>query len=73
VKRAGVQQAGMMLALASTLAGNLLLAGSIANLIVVDLAEKAGIRIDWAAHARIGVPVTLISLVLVWGWIARAA
>ena len=28
--------------------------GSIANLIVVDLAKKAGIRIDWAAHARIG-------------------
>ncbi|MBL8340301.1 MAG: anion transporter [Rubrivivax sp.] len=63
---AGAQQAGVMLALASTFAGNLLLVGSIANLIVVDLAEKAGVRIGWAAHARIGVPVTLISLALVW-------
>ena len=38
---AGRRQAGMMLALVSTLAGNLLLVGSIANLIVVDLARRA--------------------------------
>ncbi len=63
----GTQQAGMLLALASTFAGNLLLVGSIANLIVVDLADRAGIRIDWRAHARIGLPVTLASLALVWG------
>ncbi len=66
---AEAQQAGLMLALASTFAGNLLLVGSIANLIVVDLADKAGVRIDWAAHARIGVPVTLVSLAIVWGWL----
>jgi Na+/H+ antiporter NhaD/arsenite permease-like protein len=71
---AGAEPAGVMLALASTFAGNLLLVGSIANLIVVDLAERAGIDIGWAAHARIGVPVTLISLATVWlalGWGAR--
>ena len=66
---AGAQQAGVMLALASTFAGNLLLVGSIANLIVVDLAEKAGARIDWRAHARVGLPVTLISLALLWAWL----
>ncbi len=65
-----VMHAGVMLALASTFAGNLLLVGSIANLIVVDLAEKAGIRIGWAAHARIGIPVTLMSLAFVWVWLA---
>jgi Na+/H+ antiporter NhaD/arsenite permease-like protein len=59
-------RAGMLLALASTFAGNLLLVGSIANLIVVDLAEKAGIRIDWRRHARTGVPVTLGSLAVLW-------
>jgi len=64
------QSSGMMLALASTFAGNLLLVGSIANLIVVDLAEKAGIRIGWAAHARIGIPVTLMSLSFVWAGLA---
>jgi len=61
--------AGTMLALVSTFAGNLLLVGSIANLIVVDLARKAGIAIDWKQHARIGVPVSLGTLALVWFWL----
>jgi len=57
--------AATLLALASTFAGNLLLVGSIANLIVVDLAQKSGIDIDWLDHARIGLPVTLVSLAIV--------
>jgi Na+/H+ antiporter NhaD/arsenite permease-like protein len=63
------EQAGVMLALVSTFAGNLLLVGSIANLIVADLARKSGIVIDWSQHALIGVPVTLGTLVLVWAWL----
>jgi Na+/H+ antiporter NhaD/arsenite permease-like protein len=63
---------GVLLALVSTLAGNLLLVGSIANLIVADLALKNGIRIDWKRHARIGIPVTLGTLALTWVWLARA-
>lgn len=59
-------EAGLTLALVSTLAGNLLLVGSIANLIVVDLAKKEGVLIDWAVHARVGVPVTLLTLAVVW-------
>jgi Na+/H+ antiporter NhaD/arsenite permease-like protein len=62
----GAQTAGMLLALASTFAGNLLLVGSIANLIVIGLAEKAGISIDWKQHARVGLPVTGMSLVFLW-------
>ena len=61
--------AGVMLALVSTFAGNLLLVGSIANLIVVDLARKQGIDIDWKQHAAIGMPVTLGTLLLVWVWL----
>jgi Na+/H+ antiporter NhaD/arsenite permease-like protein len=61
--------AGIMLALVSTLAGNLLLVGSIANLIVMDLAQKSGVAIDWRMHARVGVPVTLLTLALVWAWL----
>ena len=61
-------EAGVMLALVSTFAGNLLLVGSIANLIVVDLAAKQGIAIDWKQHALTGIPVTLGSLAMVWGW-----
>jgi Na+/H+ antiporter NhaD/arsenite permease-like protein len=61
--------AGVTLALVSTFAGNLLLVGSIANLIVADLAQKSGVAIDWRAHARIGLPVTLLTLVIVWVWL----
>lgn len=63
----------VLLALATTFAGNLLLVGSIANLIVVDLADKAGVRIGWREHATIGVPVTLMSLVVLalWLWLGR--
>jgi Na+/H+ antiporter NhaD/arsenite permease-like protein len=55
---------GVMLALVSTLAGNLLIVGSIANIIVVDAAARRGIVIDWRRHARVGVPVTLVTLVV---------
>jgi Na+/H+ antiporter NhaD/arsenite permease-like protein len=62
--------AGNILALASTFAGNLILVGSIANIIVADQAQRVGIRIGWAAHARVGVPVTLASLAVaaLWLW-----
>lgn len=62
------EQAGVMLALVTTFAGNLLLVGSIANLIVADLARQQGIVIDWKKHAITGVPVTLLTLAVVWGW-----
>jgi len=65
--------AGTALALISTLAGNLLLVGSIANLIVADLARQGGVLIDWTQHARVGVPVTLMSLAVVALWFSLAA
>ena len=63
-------EAGLLLALVSTFAGNLLLVGSIANLIVVDLAARDGIVIDWRSHAALGVPVTLGTLAVLGAWIA---
>jgi Na+/H+ antiporter NhaD/arsenite permease-like protein len=65
----GAAGAGLTLALVTTLAGNLLLVGSIANLIVADLAARQGITIDWKTHARIGIPVTLLTLAVVAGWL----
>jgi Na+/H+ antiporter NhaD/arsenite permease-like protein len=53
-----------VLAMSSTFAGNLLLIGSMANLIVAERAETRGVRIGFAEYARIGVPVTLLTL----GW-----
>jgi len=59
---------GPLLALVGTLAGNLLIVGSIANIIVVDCAARRGIRIDWRMHARVGVPVTLTTLAIAAAW-----
>jgi Na+/H+ antiporter NhaD/arsenite permease-like protein len=56
---------GPLLALVSTLAGNLLIVGSIANIIVVDAAARSGVTIDWRTHARVGVPVTVATLAIV--------
>lgn len=61
--------AGPVLALSTTLAGNLLIIGSIANIIVVDQAERLGLRISWGRHARVGVPVTLLTLIVTGGWL----
>lgn len=69
----GQSQAGLLLALVTTFAGNLLLVGSIANLIVADLARQQGIVIDWRRHAVVGVPVTLLSLGVVWVWLRWGA
>jgi Na+/H+ antiporter NhaD/arsenite permease-like protein len=66
-------QAGLTLALVSTLAGNLLIVGSIANIIVVDAARRQGIEIHWRRHARTGVPVTLATLAIAAGWLAWLA
>jgi Na+/H+ antiporter NhaD/arsenite permease-like protein len=62
--------AGPVLALSSTLAGNLVIVGSIANIIVVDQARRLGVDVTWRAHARIGIPVTLITLALAATWLA---
>jgi Na+/H+ antiporter NhaD/arsenite permease-like protein len=65
--------AGPMLALVSTFAGNLLIVGSIANIIVVDAARRRGIDIGWRAHARVGIPVTLLTLGITAAWFAAHA
>ena len=57
-----VPEAGYILAVSSTFAGNLLIVGSIANIIVAGEAERLGIPFGWKEHARVGVPVTLASL-----------
>ena len=58
-----------VLALATTYAGNLLTIGSIANLITFEQAKQYGIHISFREHARVGIPVTVLSLVITLGWI----
>src|SRR5207245_9784006 len=54
-----------VVAMSSTFAGNLLLIGSMANLIVAERAETRGVHIGFWEYARVGIPVTLLTLV--WG------
>lgn len=56
------------LAISTTFAGNLLIVGSIANLIVVEQADSMGVSIKFAEHARTGIPVTLVSLAVLILW-----
>jgi len=63
-------QAWLTLAMASTLAGNLTILGSIANLIVVEGAGRHGITIRFLDYLRVGLPVTLISLAFGIWWLS---
>ena len=58
----------LVLAASSTYAGNLTILGSIANLIVVEGARRRGITISFWDHARLGLPLTAISLALTILW-----
>lgn len=64
------ERAALVLAMASTLGGNLLLIGSIANIIVVGVAAANGVSISWRRHAAYGVPVTVATLALAGAWLA---
>ncbi len=59
-----------VLALSSTFAGNLITIGSIANLITFEQAKGCGVEIGFREHARVGIPVTVASFAIVFGWIA---
>ena len=54
-------RAWLTLAMSSTLAGNLTLLGSVANLIVVQRA-RAEVEISFREYARAGVPLTVLTL-----------
>jgi Na+/H+ antiporter NhaD/arsenite permease-like protein len=58
------------LALLSTLAGNLLVVGSIANLIVAERAAAVGVRLGFGDFARTGLPIALLTMALAVVWLA---
>jgi Na+/H+ antiporter NhaD/arsenite permease-like protein len=57
------------LAMASTLAGNLTITGSVANIIVVESA-KPELEIGFWEYFRVGLPITVATLVVGWAWLA---
>jgi Na+/H+ antiporter NhaD/arsenite permease-like protein len=52
----------LALAMSSTLAGNLTVLGSVANLIVVENARKLGIRVGFLEYLKVGVPLTILTV-----------
>ncbi|HEX5042622.1 MAG TPA: anion transporter [Candidatus Polarisedimenticolaceae bacterium] len=64
----------LALAAFSTLAGNLTILASAANVIVVESARREGLRIGFLEHLAAGLPVTVGTLLLAWVWLlVRAA
>jgi len=61
--------AWLILAMASTLAGNLTITGSVANIIVVETA-KPEVEVGFADYLRVGVPITIATLLLGSAWLA---
>ena len=60
----------LLLAMASTLAGNLTITGSVANIIVVERARGEA-EITFGEYFRAGLPVTLLTLAFGWFWLSR--
>ncbi len=58
------QRGWLMLAAASTLAGNLTLLGSVANLIMAELAGRWNVRVTFGAYLRVGLPITALTLLV---------
>jgi Na+/H+ antiporter NhaD/arsenite permease-like protein len=58
------------MAMSATFAGNLLLVGSMANLIVAERAEARGVRVGYWEYARAGIPVTVATIA--WGVVVLA-
>ncbi|HUW41187.1 MAG TPA: anion transporter [Rectinemataceae bacterium] len=61
--------AWLLLAMASTYAGNLTLLGSVANLIVAEGARPLGIRLSFGSYLKAGVPITLLTAFIGNAWL----
>jgi len=56
--------AWLTLAMSSTLAGNLTIIGSVANIIVFESAEKEGVKVGFFEYLKFGLPLTIVTLVI---------
>jgi Na+/H+ antiporter NhaD/arsenite permease-like protein len=64
------QRAWLVVAMASTLAGNLTLVGSVANLIVAERAKAHGATLGFWAYLRVGAPLTVLTIAAGVAWMA---
>lgn len=63
------ERSWLTLAMATTLAGNLTLLGSVANLIVAETARARGVSLTFTEYLKAGVPITLITIALGVTWL----
>lgn len=68
--RAGAgSESWLVLAMASTLAGNLTIIGSAANLIVLEIAAQRGVHISFWAYLKVGLPLTIATIAISTAWL----
>ena len=60
----------LALAMSSTLAGNLTVLGSVANLIVVESARRAGTHLGFLEYLKVGVPLTILTTLAGIAWLS---
>jgi Na+/H+ antiporter NhaD/arsenite permease-like protein len=63
------ESAWLALAMSSTLAGNLTVLGSVANLIVVESAGREGVKISFWEYCKVGIPLTILTLAFGIAWL----
>lgn len=63
------RRAWLVTAMAATLAGNLTILGSVANLIVVQRATRRGVAIGFWHYFRVGAPLTALTIIIGLWWL----
>lgn len=61
--------AWLTLAMATTLAGNLTLLGSVANLIVAEIARGRGVHLSFTEYLKAGTPIAVLTLLIGVAWL----
>jgi Na+/H+ antiporter NhaD/arsenite permease-like protein len=56
--------------MATTLAGNLTLLGSVANLIVAEIARRQGVKLSFMEYLKAGTPIAVLTLLLGIFWLS---
>jgi Na+/H+ antiporter NhaD/arsenite permease-like protein len=67
---ANPNKAWLTLAMASTLAGNLTLLGSVANLMVAEIAQEHGVKVSFREYLKVGMPITAITILIGILWLS---
>jgi Na+/H+ antiporter NhaD/arsenite permease-like protein len=67
--QAGTNKLWYLLAMVSTYAGNLTLVSSIANLIVAESASAFGVKLDLKTYCLVGIPLTIVTVLLGTAWV----